>query len=193
MGLVVIFGPQAVGKMTVGQKLCELTGYKLFYNHMVIDMVGEIFDKEHMGGIWQLNFNHYKLISTLWQTVLEFGAYNDENLVFTLTWDMSNKGIESYMKELENKYNKQDEKVYFVELECDIQTRLERNSTENRLKNKVCKRNIEQSNEELKFETHEFRLNSRPGELKFNNYIRINNKDKSAREVALIIKEFMEE
>jgi adenylate kinase family enzyme len=32
MHLVVIFGPPAVGKMTVGHELTKLTGYKLFHN-----------------------------------------------------------------------------------------------------------------------------------------------------------------
>ena len=39
-----IIGPQAVGKMTVGQELAKITGYKLLYNHMTIEMVREIFD-----------------------------------------------------------------------------------------------------------------------------------------------------
>ena len=30
-----ICGPQAVGKMTVGQELAKMTEYKLFYNHIV--------------------------------------------------------------------------------------------------------------------------------------------------------------
>ena len=41
---VVIIGPQAVGKMTVGQELSKLIGYKLLYNHMTIEMVRLIFD-----------------------------------------------------------------------------------------------------------------------------------------------------
>ena len=39
-----IVGPQAVGKMTVGQELSKLIDYKLFYNHMTIEMVRLIFD-----------------------------------------------------------------------------------------------------------------------------------------------------
>ena len=39
-----IFGPQAVGKMTVGQELEKITGYKLLYNHMTIEMTRKIFD-----------------------------------------------------------------------------------------------------------------------------------------------------
>jgi len=31
---VLIIGPEAVGKMTVGQELSQLIEYKLFYNHM---------------------------------------------------------------------------------------------------------------------------------------------------------------
>ena len=41
---VLIVGPQAVGKMTVGQELSKLIDYKLFYNHMTIEMVRLIFD-----------------------------------------------------------------------------------------------------------------------------------------------------
>ncbi len=41
---IMICGPQAVGKMTVGQELTKLTGYKLFYNHMTIEMLRLIFD-----------------------------------------------------------------------------------------------------------------------------------------------------
>lgn len=38
MKLVIITGPQAVGKMTVGQELEKLTDLKLFHNHMTIDL-----------------------------------------------------------------------------------------------------------------------------------------------------------
>jgi len=32
--LIILFGPPAVGKMTVGKELADLTGLKLFHNHM---------------------------------------------------------------------------------------------------------------------------------------------------------------
>ena len=41
---IVIVGPQAVGKMTVGQELAKITGYKLLHNHMTVEMLREIFD-----------------------------------------------------------------------------------------------------------------------------------------------------
>ena len=44
MKLVLIFGPQAAGKMTVGQELVKMTDLKLFHNHMTIDLVSPFFD-----------------------------------------------------------------------------------------------------------------------------------------------------
>ena len=34
MKFVIIFGPPAVGKMTVGYELAKFTGLKVFHNHM---------------------------------------------------------------------------------------------------------------------------------------------------------------
>ena len=42
--LIFIIGPQAVGKMTVGQQLSRATGYKFMSNHQTIDMLLPIFD-----------------------------------------------------------------------------------------------------------------------------------------------------
>ena len=41
--IVLITGPQAVGKMTVGQELSKITNLKLFHNHMTIDLVSNFF------------------------------------------------------------------------------------------------------------------------------------------------------
>ena len=44
MKCVILFGPLAVGKMTVGQELERITDLKLFHNHMTIEMVLLFFD-----------------------------------------------------------------------------------------------------------------------------------------------------
>ena len=46
MSLVIIFGPQAVGKMTVGHELEKITDLKLFHNHMTIELVVSLFEYE---------------------------------------------------------------------------------------------------------------------------------------------------
>lgn len=43
MKFVLIFGPQAVGKMTVGHELEKITDLKLFHNHMTIELLAPYF------------------------------------------------------------------------------------------------------------------------------------------------------
>lgn len=43
MKLIILLGPHAVGKMTVGQALSRITGLKLFHNHMTIELLARFF------------------------------------------------------------------------------------------------------------------------------------------------------
>jgi AAA domain len=43
MRLVVLYGPAGVGKLTVGTELAELTGFKLFHNHLTVNLVTSVF------------------------------------------------------------------------------------------------------------------------------------------------------
>ena len=44
MKLIIITGPHAVGKMTVGQELAKITELRLFHHHMSIDVVSGLFE-----------------------------------------------------------------------------------------------------------------------------------------------------
>ncbi len=44
MYFIIIFGPPAVGKMTVGLELEKLTGIKLFHNHTTIEPILKYFE-----------------------------------------------------------------------------------------------------------------------------------------------------
>ncbi|WP_152361434.1 AAA family ATPase [Microlunatus speluncae] len=44
MDLVYLYGPPAVGKLTVATELARLTGFRLFHNHLSIDCVKPVFD-----------------------------------------------------------------------------------------------------------------------------------------------------
>lgn len=78
--------------------------------------------------------------------------------------------------------------IYCAELVAPQEIRLKRNATENRLKNKPSKRDIETSNQRLIKDDKNYRLVSRDGEIPFKNYIKIDNSDITAKEAALIIK-----
>jgi hypothetical protein len=41
--LVFLYGPPGVGKLTVGTELAALTGFKLFHNHLTVDLVRAVF------------------------------------------------------------------------------------------------------------------------------------------------------
>ena len=44
MELLFIYGPAAVGKLTVGRELAKLTGFRHFHNHLTVDAVMAVFD-----------------------------------------------------------------------------------------------------------------------------------------------------
>ena len=44
MRLVVLYGPPAVGKLTVARELAALTGYRLFHNHLAVDLLLSVFE-----------------------------------------------------------------------------------------------------------------------------------------------------
>ena len=46
MKLVILYGPPAVGKLTIAEKLSEITGFKNFHNHKVLDILFELFGKD---------------------------------------------------------------------------------------------------------------------------------------------------
>ena len=177
-----IIGPQAVGKMTVGQELARITGYKLLYNHMTIEMVREIFDYD------KTSFREINSIIR-YEIFKEFSKSNEKGIIFTGCFDFGN----DFKKEKEetDKWINLFEENYTIELETTLEERLRRNKTANRLEHKASKRNLEWSEKDLLESIKRHRLNSNPGEGEkiFKNFMKIDNTNLSATEVAKIIKE----
>lgn len=179
MKFVLIFGPQAVGKMTVGQELADLTKLKLFHNHMTIELLEPLFS--FSPEMWRLSTLFRKEI---FKTVAES---NLEGLIFTYVWAFDQQEDCDFVDQTCEIFESRGAEIYFVELEADIDERLERNKSPHRLKHKPTKRNVEWSEIELKESMEKYRLISLPGEIKRENYIQINNTKLSATEVAKII------
>ena len=182
MKFVMIIGPQAVGKMTVGQELAKITGLKLFHNHMTIELVRLIFDYDK-DAYRKMN----KLIRD--EVFKEFSKSNQKGIIFTGCLDFGDN-FEEEMKDV-NRWSALFDETYVIELETTLEERLKRNKTANRLEHKASKRNLEWSEKDLLKSVTKHKFNSDPvvGEKIFKNYLRIDNTNLSAEEVAKMIKE----
>ncbi|WP_342527833.1 AAA family ATPase [Chryseomicrobium sp. FSL W7-1435] len=181
MKLVLLFGPQAVGKMTVGQELAKITELKLFHNHMTIDLVSHFFDYGTKRG--------QDLVNSFRHQIFEEVAKSDlEGLIFTFVWRFDKELDWNYVKNVVGIFEAQGADIYYVELEADFEERLARNVTPNRLEHKPFKRNLEWSRNDVITTAEKFRLNSLPGELSFLNYLRLDTMNKSAEATAHEIK-----
>jgi len=182
MELILIFGPQAVGKMTVGHELEKRTDLKLFHNHMTIDLVNPFFDYGTSEGKRLVNLFREEIFK-------EVAKSNLYGLIFTFVWAFDMKSDWDYVDRVCEIFESNGGTVYFVELEADMDTRLERNKSPHRLIHKPSKRNIDWSEKDLLNSISKHRLNSLKDEIKREHYLRINNTNKTAEEVAKLIKE----
>ena len=179
MKLIIIFGAGAVGKMTVGQELAKITDLRLYHGHMDIEMVIEIF-----GSFTQ---NASKRIREV--IFEEFAKSARYGLIFTYMWAFDQPSNWDYIDNLVDIFRREGADIYYVELVASQEIRLERHVTENRLRHKASKRNVEWSTSLLLNEDANYRLVSNDGEIPFDNYIKIDNSDIAPDVVAQMIKE----
>jgi len=182
MNFIIICGPPASGKMTVGQSLQKTTGYKLFHNHLSLELVNQFFD-------WSTpDFN--QLDKKIRFDIFEAVAKSDlKGLVFTMVCAFDDKRDLNYIDEIIEVFKDRKPKVCFVELTCALDERLERNKTENRLKHKPSKRNIEFSEQLLLKQNEKYRMNTLEGEFSERDIFKVENTHLSADEVATKIVE----
>lgn len=178
MKLVLIIGSGAVGKMTVGQALMKKTGLRLFHNHMTIEPVIEIFGK----------YNG-KVVNEIRRIIFEEFVKSDcEGMIFTYMWAFDQPSDWEYIRGVAKLFEDHGAEIYCVEMVAPQEIRLQRNQTENRLKNKASKRDLEFSAGCIRHEDANYRLVSNEGEIPFENYLRIDNSKLSPEEAAERIK-----
>ncbi len=181
--LVIILGPHAVGKMTVGQELAKITGLRLFHNHMSIELARKLFAPNEK--------DEFKsLIHAIRQKVFELFATRDlHGLIFTYMCAFDQQEELDYLTGLIELFESNGAKCCVIELCADFNVRLVRNKSENRLLHKESKRDLDWSEAEMRATSKKYRLNSYEGEeLPFDNYLKIDNTNLSPNEVAKMIK-----
>lgn len=176
MNLIILFGPPAVGKMTVGQELSKLTGYKLLHNHMTIDLVTEFFDF----GTPQFG----RLVPAFRQMLVAEAAASDLlGLIFTFVWAFDEASDKQFLDGLRDSVSRHGGSTYYAELEAGMEERLVRNRTENRLKHKKMT-DCEKTEAFLVQAQTQYQMNS-SGDFPYpEQHIKINNLHLSAKEAA---------
>lgn len=184
---IMITGPQAVGKMSVGLALQDKYNYRLFHNHMTIELVNDLYGQLKLKECWDLIG---KLRHVIFDDVIERDL---EGFTFTYMWGFNLESDHQYVDDFIKRFESKGWQVYIVELEADVETRLQRNGTPLRLEKKATKRNLEWSNRDLKASLDKYRLNSNEGEITHPNYMRINNSNLEPAQVADMIYQYINE
>lgn len=132
-----------------------------------------------------------RLTTLIRKEILHEIAHSDlEGVVFTFVWALDLPKEYEYVDKLIAPFVEVGADIYYVELEADLDERIRRNTTENRLAHKATKRNTEQSLKNLLHEHKNFRENSE-GDFPRPNHLKINNTALSPQEVAERIKNFV--
>jgi hypothetical protein len=155
--LLVLFGPPAVGKTTVGRAVCARSDFRLFHNHHTIEPLHEIFGQDSPAfGVLNAEFR---------RRVIEEAAANGVRLVFTTVWNLAGQRDATYVRGLLAPYVDRGLPVRFVELYADLATRLGRNAGPDRLAAKPSKRDLAFSKAHVLEREAAFTMNTTPGSV----------------------------
>lgn len=109
MRLIFIYGPPAVGKLTVATALAKLTGFKVFHNHLTIDLVKSIFDWGE-GPFWEL-VDRYRL-----ELLGAAASANVPGVIFTFVYARGSD--DEFVRRVVETVTHHGGEVCFVRLEC---------------------------------------------------------------------------
>jgi chloramphenicol 3-O-phosphotransferase len=108
MKLIFLHGAPAVGKLTVARELARLTEFRLFHNHLTVDLVSSLFP---FGSEPFVN-----LREQIWLAAFAEAARNNVSLIFTFNPESTVR--ESFIKETIDTVEGAGGQVVFVELIC---------------------------------------------------------------------------
>ncbi|MBR4084803.1 MAG: AAA family ATPase [Lachnospiraceae bacterium] len=181
--LLIVCGPQAVGKMTVAESLRDKLKYNLMMNHDSIEISDRIFG---LATPAQKEFSR-----TFRAKAFELAVTHNVDLLFTYVCAFEMPEEREYLNGLAAQFEADGGNFYFVELSADLETRITRNETPHRMERKPSKRDIAWSKANLLKDTTNHQLNSAEGEYWFKNHLKIDNTNLEPDQVAdMVIEHF---
>ena len=181
--LIVICGPQAVGKMTVAESLRDKLRYNMMMNHDSIELSDRIFGFATPA---QKEFNGF-----IREKAFELAVKHNVDLIFTYVCAFDVPDERDYLTQLKDQFEQSGGHFYFVELSADLETRLARNETPHRMERKPSKRDLAWSRKNILNDAARYRLNSDEDEVWFDNHLKIDNTNLGPDQVAdMVISRF---
>ena len=124
MKLIIIHGPPAAGKFTVGTEIARLTGYKLFHNHLSIDFVKPVFEFGTP--------KFWDVIGQVRTAIIAEAAREDISLIHTFCYGF---GVDDeHFRQLITAAEDNGGEVHLVLLLCDDEERKRRIGNESRVR-----------------------------------------------------------
>lgn len=122
MKFILVYGPPAVGKLTVATALAKHTGFKLFHNHLTINVVTAIFE---FG-----TEDYYRTLHKIRVDLIEAAAQSDvQGMIMTGVYRPT---LLPAVMDYENLMHRNNGEMLFVRLFCDYAELARRVTNEDR-------------------------------------------------------------
>jgi cytidylate kinase len=161
---IIIIGPPAVGKYTIGKILSEKCGCLFLHEHQILDIASTLF----VENLDEKITYYFKLRLDIF---FDFIKHNKTKRSITTTFvhifnnDYYNNFISSFLK----MFQKNNYDIYVFELDASYAERIKRNTNEDRLKAKPSKQNLEDSIKKITTIEKNARTNSIKSDTLFSN------------------------
>ncbi len=142
MQLLLLIGPPAVGKMTIGRQIAASSNFRLFHNHHTIEPLDEVF------GYGTPAFNI--LNAEFRNRVVAQAAEHQVDLIFTFVWGLDVPEDVTSVRELVAPYTSRGAQISVAELTAPLEVRLRRNHGADRIAAKPTKKNLEWSDQNVR-------------------------------------------
>ncbi|TAW39050.1 hypothetical protein ELI17_37420 [Rhizobium ruizarguesonis] len=129
---VLIFGPPAVGKLTVARALAQRTGFGHTHNHVAIEAALSLFEfdtEEFRRLVFHLRCDIYSAAA----------ASELPGMIGTFVWNFASSRSKEIVHSWCNIFRQHGWRIVFVELKAELETRLQRNRSPDRALGKVSK------------------------------------------------------
>jgi len=122
MKLLLLYGPPAVGKLTIAKAIARLTGFRVFHAHLTVDLVASIFPRgtpSYRKLLWDIRYAVFT----------EAARANIDGLIFTMVYRRDQEPFIARCVEIVERFGG---KVCLVHLYCHAETLRQRVVREDR-------------------------------------------------------------